>query len=147
MKKIIIIFVLLLSLSGIQGCGYKECNENLNCFKDSIKICEKAVVLINKEGASVTGRVRGLVPGDLCFVSFKVNDIKGWIAEEYPAEAKLAIDNTLNCEIDYKKLENYEDLSLLTENYDRCSGPLKAIIDSHIREELNLIREFNELLI
>lgn len=147
MKKIIyIIIILLLGLSGIQGCGYKDCKDDLDCFKESIKICEKSVVLINKEGISVTARVRGLVPGNLCFVSFKVNEVKGWIAEEYPTEAQMAIDKTLNCELDYK-LEDFEDLSKLTKNYDRCSGPLKVIVDPHIRDDLNLIEDFNKLLI
>lgn len=142
MKKIMICLIILILIS---GCGYKDCGKDMDCFKKSFKICEKAVVSIDKEGISVTSRIRGLVPFDRCLVSLKVNEVKGEFAMEYPSEAQSAVGKTLNCDLDYH-LDDYS-LSTLTENYDRCSGPLKTIIQQKFKEEMEIVKEFNEILV
>lgn len=150
MLKNILLFILILAIIFISGCSIKDCGTDLECFKESAKICSKAKVNLIGEGNNIRVTVRGLT-ADSCPVSFKIEELSQDIKEKYPSESRVATGKTLNCNID-KKYADYEELDYsekilnITDNLEKsCSGPIKDLMKGPLKEVIE--QEFDKLLL
>jgi len=146
LKKIII---LILGLIFLSGCSIKNCNTDLECFKESAKTCSKVRVNLIEEKNNIRVTVRGLTANS-CSVSFKLEEISDDIKKEYPLETRIAKGKTLNCLInkkytDYEQPDYIDEIFHLPQEFETsCSGPIKDLMKGPLKEIV--INEFNRVI-
>ena len=136
MRNILIFLFLLLIL--LTGCSIKNCETDLDCFKESAKYCYRARVNIIHEGNNIRLTCRGFWFGK-CKLSLKIEEIGNELKKQDPNLARIAKGKTLNCAIPVKILETDEkviDEILNIENRfnEYCSGPIKDVLQGPLKD-------------
>ncbi|MBI4155148.1 hypothetical protein HY498_03620 [Candidatus Woesearchaeota archaeon] len=145
MKKSILIITAFFVLILLQGCfNFRDCREDLACFKESLKNCERSIVSVEQEGIFMEAIIKG-ESDNLCRISFKINKVEGKVHEEFPVETNAAIGKRLNCNLNISTYTEDRTFDEITKNYGICNGPLKDAMLSLSRDEV-LRKEFENKL-
>ena len=139
----ITLIVLVLAMFLVSGCAIKDCQTDLNCFKELVKDCSKAKVNIIYHDNNLRLTSRGIWLED-CRLSFKIEQISEKLRQEDPNLAMLAEGKTLNCAIPLQVVEQNQDeiidniLNLEEQFNEYCSGPIKDALQGPLK---NAVKE------
>ena len=130
---------LIVFLIFIVGCSsIYDCGEDLQCFKEHSKDCQRTRVNAIYEENDVRITTRGLTD-EGCRVSLKIEQISQKLKEEYPIETRNAEGKTLNCILPVKS-DYAEEILNLEETFNRaCSGPVKVALQGPLKDILRKV--------
>lgn len=122
MKKEFFVIVMLLFL--LAGCveppvpdnqDIQDCGKDLDCFKQAAANGEKAVFLIEEEGAAFSQTIKEC-DNQECTVFMKLTKVPDSVPEEL--RALVLLSGEMTCQVSLGKLGG------IPEEIDKCSGPL-----------------------
>lgn len=126
MRKEIVLIVLALVLAGCvsppapePGSGVKDCGHDLDCFRESASIGEKAVFSVEMDGGAFTQTIEECL-GENCSVFVKITKSP----ESVPPELAPIIlaSGEMTCQVQASQVGE------IPEDIEKCSGPLVEII-------------------